>query len=162
NRPARQGEVRRTGGKRRDLLTPRFRRGHDEAGPEGDGGVRPHENSRVVRRRRGPMDRRTMSARDPDRLAKLLEFCDALPEAEVSGEPHRAFRVRGKTFAYYLNDHHGDGIVSLCAKATPQRQRDLVEAEPERYYVPAYLGPKGWVALRLDLPSVDWGEVVDL
>jgi hypothetical protein len=71
-----------------------------------------------------------------DRLTKLLGLCEALPEIDVSGDQHLAFRIRKKTFAYYLNDHHGDGIVSICCKSTTQRQQDLVSREPERYYVP--------------------------
>jgi hypothetical protein len=101
-------------------------------------------------------------SRDGERRAKLLGFCEALPEIDVSGEQHLAFRVRKRTFAYYLNDHHGDGIVSICCKADGVQQQDLVARAPERYYVPAYLGARGWVALRLDLPEVDWGEVVRL
>lgn len=99
---------------------------------------------------------------DPARLAQLLGIADALPELDVSGDQHLAFRVRKKTFAYYLDDHHGDGIVSLCAKSTPDRRDELVGRHPGRYYVPAYLGPSGWVALRLDPPAVAWGEVADL
>jgi hypothetical protein len=108
------------------------------------------------------MAAREGESRDRERLAKLLGLCEALPEIDVSGDQHRALRVRGKTFAYYLNDHHGDGIVSICCKATVPHQQDLIARDPEAYYVPAYLGPKGWVALRLDLPRIDWGEVVDL
>jgi hypothetical protein len=99
---------------------------------------------------------------DPERLAKLLSICDALPEVEASGDQHVAFRVRKKIFAYYLDDHHHDGIVSLCCKSTLERQADLVGHHPGRYYRPDYVGPKGWVALRLDLPEVDWDEVAGL
>ncbi len=100
--------------------------------------------------------------RDRDRLTKLLGFCEALPEIDISGDQHLAFRVRGKTFAYYLDDHHGDGIIALCCKATFAQQQELVARDPERYHVPAYVGAKGWVSLRLDLPRVDWDEVVEL
>ena len=96
------------------------------------------------------------------RLARLLDVCTALPEVEVSGEAHRTFRVRKKTFAYYLFDHHGDGLIALTCKAPPGEQERLVRMDPKRYFVPSYLGPRGWAALRLDLPSVDWGEVVEL
>lgn len=108
------------------------------------------------------MATRKRSLGDPERLTQLLSICEALPEIDISGDQHLALRVRGKTFAYYLDDHHGDGIVSLCCKSTPQRQRELVSRHPGKYYVPAYVGPKGWVALRLDLPFIDWDEVADL
>jgi hypothetical protein len=99
---------------------------------------------------------------DPERLSRLLAICHALPELVVSGDQHIAFRIRKKTFAYYLDDHHGDGIVSICCKSTLERQSELVGRHPERYYVPDYVGPKGWVALRLDLPEVDWEGVSSL
>jgi hypothetical protein len=99
---------------------------------------------------------------DPERLARLIDICGALPEVEASGDQHVAFKVRKRTFAYYQDDHHQDGIVSLCCKSTQDRQAELVERSPDRYFVPDYVGHKGWVALRLDLPTIDWDEVSDL
>lgn len=97
------------------------------------------------------------------RLARLSEICLALPEAtrELSGA-HATFRVRGKTFAYFLDDHHGDGIIGLTCRAPWGEPGALVAADPERFYLPAYLGPRGWVGLRLDLGEVDWDEASDL
>jgi hypothetical protein len=98
------------------------------------------------------------------RRQRLLEICSALPEAvsEVAGATHLSFRVRKKVFAYYLFDHHGDGVISLCCKAGPGEQGRLVEEDPRRFFVPAYLGPRGWVGVRLDMPRVDWGEIAYL
>ena len=79
----------------------------------------------------------------------------------VAGE-HLAFRVRKKTFAYYLFDHHGDGRIALCCKAAPGEQEMLVASDPTRFFIPAYLGPKGWVGMRLDLPDIDWEQVAYL
>ncbi len=95
-----------------------------------------------------------------DRLSKLAL---ALPEAtrELKNS-HAAFLVRKKTFAYFLNDHHGDGIVAVTCKVFPGENASLAQAQPKRYYLPAYIGPRGWVALRLDLPKIDWSEVRDL
>jgi hypothetical protein len=97
------------------------------------------------------------------RLARLTKICLALPEAkrECSGS-HAAFRVRKKVFAYFLNDHHGDGIVSVCAKVLPSDNTALIAAQPARFYMPAYIGPRGWVALRLDRGAIDWKEVAEL
>ncbi|HEX4038974.1 MAG TPA: MmcQ/YjbR family DNA-binding protein [Acidobacteriaceae bacterium] len=75
---------------------------------------------------------------------------------------HAAFTVRKKTFAYFLNNHHGDGIVSICARVFPGENRRLIAAHPRKFYLPAYIGPRGWVALRLDRGKVDWNEVRDL
>jgi predicted DNA-binding protein (MmcQ/YjbR family) len=94
------------------------------------------------------------------RLRKLSALCTKLPEVErrLSGS-HADFRVRGKVFAYFLNDHHGDGIVAVCCKAQPGENVDRASRDPKRYFLPAYIGPRGWFGLRLDLPTIDWGEV---
>jgi hypothetical protein len=99
---------------------------------------------------------------DPNRVARLLAICQSLPEVDISGDQHLALRVGKKIFAYFLDDHHGDGIVSICCKSTLERQAELVARHPKKYYVPAYVGPRGWVALRLDLAKVDWDEVAGL
>jgi hypothetical protein len=96
-------------------------------------------------------------------LSELSEICLALPEAtrELQGD-HASFRVRKKVFAYFLNNHHGDGIVSICGKALPGDNKILVASDPEKYYLPAYIGPRGWVGLRLDIGKADWEEVKEL
>jgi hypothetical protein len=93
-------------------------------------------------------------------LQRLSEICLALPEAtrEDMGD-HAAFAVRKKKFAYYLHDHHGDGIVSACFKAARGEGPFLIDSDPDRFYLPAYIGPRGWVGLRLDLGELDWAEV---
>jgi predicted DNA-binding protein (MmcQ/YjbR family) len=99
---------------------------------------------------------------DP-RLARLTKICLALPEAACeNSRSHATFRVRKKVFAYFLNDHHRDGIVSVCAKVLPGDNKALVSAQPARFYLPAYIGPRGWVALRLDRGAIDWKEVAEL
>ncbi|MGO1056841.1 MmcQ/YjbR family DNA-binding protein [Crossiella sp. CA198] len=99
---------------------------------------------------------------DDELRARLERLAGGLPEVMVEAGQHSAFRVRNKTFGYYLDDHHGDGIVALCVKAAPGAQQALVGAQPERYLVPAYLGAKGWVSLRLDLGEPDWAEIEEL
>lgn len=94
-----------------------------------------------------------------DRVAAIVAD---LPEATATGSPHLTLAVRGRTFGYFLDDHHGDGIVGVALKAAPGEQEALVGIDPGRYYVPAYLGSKGWVAVRLDVGTVDWDEVRDL
>ena len=97
------------------------------------------------------------------RLTRLSKICLALPKAtrQVRGK-HAQFCVGKKTFAYFLNDHHGDGIVSVTGKVLPGENHALAAAQPERFYLPAYVGPRGWVALRLDVGKVDWDEVAEL
>jgi phosphoribosylglycinamide formyltransferase-1 len=97
------------------------------------------------------------------RLAHLTRICMALPEtARRDSGSHAAFLVRKKIFAYFLNDHHGDGIVSVACKALPGDNTALAAAQPARFYLPAYIGPRGWIALRLDRGKVDWDEVAEL
>jgi hypothetical protein len=74
---------------------------------------------------------------------------------------HAGFQVRKKTFAYFLNDHHGGGIISGACKALPGENTALAAAQPDRFYLPAYIGPKGWATLRLDIGNVDWEEVAE-
>ncbi|MDQ2975968.1 MAG: MmcQ/YjbR family DNA-binding protein [Acidobacteriota bacterium] len=98
------------------------------------------------------------------RRTRLVEICKALPEIEVqvSGEQHLAFRIRKKIFGYYLFDHHGDGMIAFCCKSSLNDQRRLVKEDPVSFFVPPYVGPKGWVAIRLDLDEVDWDTVWEL
>ncbi len=99
---------------------------------------------------------------DP-RLTRLTKLGLAFPDTtrRVHGD-HAAFLVRKKTFAYFLDNHHGDGIVAVTCKVMPAENAALVAAQKNRFYLPAYIGPKGWVALRLDIGEIDWGEVSDL
>ena len=105
----------------------------------------------------------TKSAREDSRLIRLTRICLALPEAtrEIMGK-HAGFKVRKKTFAYFPDDHHGDGIVCVTCKVMPGDNVALSKSNPERYFVPAYVGPRGWVALRLDVGEIDWDEVTEL
>ena len=98
------------------------------------------------------------------RRERIIEICGSLPETnhEVAGAEHIAFRIRKKIFAYYLFDHHGDGIIAFCCKSSLSEQRRLVRDDSETFFVPAYLGARGWVAIRLDLHEVDWDTVSEL
>ena len=97
---------------------------------------------------------------------RLAGICEELPEVEQrpGGEHgrHVGYVIRKKTFAYFTDDHHGDGRLALSVKAPPGEQEALVGAEPERFFVPPYLGPRGWVGLYLDREPPDWDEVAEL
>lgn len=97
------------------------------------------------------------------RLIRITELALLLPEVthQVYGS-HAQFLVRKKTFAYYLDNHHGDGIVGLTCKVLPGDNTALVDAQPRRSYLPAYLASRGWIALRLDVGKIDWAEVKEL
>ena len=104
-----------------------------------------------------------MKNADDPRLARVSGICLALPEStRTDMGQHAAFAVRKKKFVYFLNDHHGDGIVSVCAKALPGENNALAAAHPRKFYLPAYVASRGWVGLRLDRGKIDWDEVQDL
>jgi len=104
-----------------------------------------------------------VKAAQDERLTRLSAICLALPEvSRAIRSSHASFAVRRKGFAYFLNDHHGDGIVSVCTRAFPGENKRLVTSHPMKFYLPAYIGPRGWVGLRLDRGKTDWNEVRDL
>jgi hypothetical protein len=102
-------------------------------------------------------------SKEDERLTRFTKICLGFPQAtrEICGS-HSSFRVKKKTFAYFLNDHHGDGIVGVLSKVLPGDNAALIKADPKRFYMPAYVGPRGWVGLRLDVGRVNWGEVEEL
>ena len=100
---------------------------------------------------------------EDERLRRVTEIALALPgaEREMMGV-HAGFKVKKKTFAYFLKDHHGDGIVGVTCKVLPGENTALIAANPKRFYMPAYVGPRGWVGLRLDVGRVSWMEVGEI
>jgi hypothetical protein len=105
----------------------------------------------------------TKTSTSNPRLTALTKLALALPEAkrELHGS-HASFLVRKRTFAYFLHNHHGDGIVAVACKVLPGENAALATAQPKRYYLPAYIGPRGWAAFRLDAGKIDWDEVGEL
>ena len=88
-------------------------------------------------------------------LDHLRAICLALPEAiERRTWDCETFRVREKIFAM-----HVDG--AFWCKAPKGVQQLLVEADPERFFRPPYMGPKGWIGVRL-APAPDWTEIADI
>ena len=84
----------------------------------------------------------------------MRAICLALPEATERiawGTP--TFRVRGKLFAMFANDHHGDGRIALWCNAPRGAQEVLAGSEPARYFRPPYVGPRGWIGVVLDANS---------
>jgi hypothetical protein len=92
----------------------------------------------------------------------VREVCLSFPEAEeyVShGSPN--FRVRGRTFATYVVNHHGDGRVALWLNAPDGAQEQRVRDEPGQFFVPPYVGPRGWLGVHLD-KGLSWQRIAAL
>lgn len=104
----------------------------------------------------------TADTRPDALLERLRNLALELPESyEKQSHGTPAFGVEGgKMFAYFQQNHHGDGITAVLVKTGgEEEQAMLIESDPELYYRPAYLGPSGWVGIRLDRPPVDWEHV---
>ena len=94
-------------------------------------------------------------------VERLRAICLALPEAaerETWGEA--TFRVHEKIFAM-AGDGNGKGRLAMSCKARPGLQAALVGADPKRFFVPPYVGPKGWIGIYLG-EETDWNELADL
>ncbi|MEX0761365.1 MAG: MmcQ/YjbR family DNA-binding protein [Dehalococcoidia bacterium] len=98
----------------------------------------------------------------PDHLERLREICLALPESTEKvawGDP--TWRVRSRIFAMQKGNHDG-GRPSVWLKAEDGAQAVLVGSNPEQFFVPPYVGNKGWVGVYMDGRAIDWDEVGDL
>lgn len=94
-----------------------------------------------------------------NQLERIKRICAGFPEVDVKTGEHHTFMVRGKKFAYYLVDHHGDGRVALQCKAERGVNEALVATDSGRFFLPPYMAHHGWMALYLDLGPVDWDEI---
>jgi len=85
-------------------------------------------------------------------LERIRELCGALPEvSERLSHGAPTFFVRGKrSFLMVMTNHHGDGRFALWCAAPEGMQNALVESDPERFFVPPYVGHRGWLGVRLD------------
>jgi hypothetical protein len=96
-------------------------------------------------------------------LARIREICLGLPEtSERLSHGAPTFFVRGKrAFLMVLTNVHGDGRFALWCAAPDGMQRMLVEADPERFFAPPYVGHRGWLGVRLDR-GLDWNELAGI
>ena len=91
----------------------------------------------------------------------VRDIMASLPETEEfisHGSP--TFRVRGKIFAAYTINHHGDGRVALVLIAPRGAQAVFTKMKPEAYFVPPYVGPKGWLGIELD-KGLSWETICE-
>lgn len=93
-------------------------------------------------------------------VGRLREICLALPEtSERLSHGAPTFFIRGKrSFLMVLTDHHGDGRFAIWCAAPAGVQGMLVENDPDKFFVPPYVGHRGWLGVRLDR-GLDWDEL---
>ena len=93
----------------------------------------------------------------------VREVCLWLPESEeylLHGSPN--FRVqKGKTYAVYVVNHHGDGRIALWLNAPAGAQEHHVREDPRCFFVPPYVGPRGWLGVHLD-KGLSWKRIATL
>ncbi|MBY6129232.1 phosphoribosylglycinamide formyltransferase [Qipengyuania aquimaris] len=100
-------------------------------------------------------------------LSKVRELALALPqchERESHGSPgwRAGSEKSGKYFAYFNDQHHGSEHVAVLVKTGSMDELlDLVEAQPQAYFKPAYYGASGWIGVILNRPGLDWDHVAD-
>jgi hypothetical protein len=97
-----------------------------------------------------------------DPLTRLRAICMALPEAterNSHGEP-AWFAGTGRQFVSFADHHHDDRLAFWCA-APPGQQEAMLAENPEQFYVPPYVGVRGWLGVRLDVPT-DWQLMAEL
>ena len=101
-------------------------------------------------------------AKRGDPLERLRRIIASLPEtSEKLSHGVPTFWGGKKTFASFALNHHGDGRVALSRKVPPGMQEALVDSDPESFFVPPYVGPSGWVGIRLDR-KLSWDVIAGL
>lgn len=92
-------------------------------------------------------------------VRKICLHFSETEEVESHGAPE--FKVRGKSFATFSLNHHGDGRVALIVNGSPETQAMLVESAPKIFFVPPYVGHKGWYGIDL-AQGMRWDRVAEL
>src|SRR6266516_5123059 len=101
--------------------------------------------------KRKPKEKERKSDIGGEHLQRVRRICAAMPESTEKlshGEP--TFFVRKKVFAMCSNNHHNDGHVAVLLPAAIGVQAALIEANPVKFYRPAYVGVRGWIGIELD------------
>lgn len=92
------------------------------------------------------------------RVASIIAGIDGASATPVMGR-FLKLETGGKGFGWFMDDHHGDGRVTVECKSTFERREPWIAADPTHAYVPKYGDHRGWVGYWLDLPHIDWRQV---
>ncbi|MDX2043913.1 MAG: MmcQ/YjbR family DNA-binding protein [Acidobacteriota bacterium] len=86
-----------------------------------------------------------------DHLERVRKFCLALPEVEEKlSHDAPTFFVKKKVFVMFADNHHNDGRIAIWCAASAEIQQALIEAEPDKFFRPPYVGVRGWIGINLD------------
>ncbi len=91
------------------------------------------------------------AAAGEEHIRRVRRLCTALPqtiEKLSHGEP--TFFVGKKVFAMFANNHHNDGHIAVYLPVPPGLQATLLKTEPRKFFMPPYVGVRGWVGVELD------------
>jgi predicted DNA-binding protein (MmcQ/YjbR family) len=117
------------------------------------------EKARASGRRAAPVKSRKKKLSSARQRARVVRIIECLPEAAaVARNTHLSLEVRKKRFGYFLDDHHADGRIAVCCKASADLRDVLQQTAPSLFHIPKYVGSKGWIGLWLD-GEVDWSVV---
>lgn len=101
-------------------------------------------------------------AKTRDAITRVRDIIGQWPEtSEKLSHGAPTFWGGRKTFATVADNHHGDGRLAVWIKSNADTQEDLVAMDPKTFYIPPYVGPSGWIGMRLD-KRPDWELVESL
>ncbi len=89
-----------------------------------------------------------------EHIRRVRRICSALPQTTEKlshGEP--TFFAGKKVYAMFANNHHNDGHVAVWIPVPPGLQATLLKTEPEKFFMPPYVGVRGWVGVELGAVS---------
>ena len=95
-------------------------------------------------------------------LEKVRAICMSLPDAYEKISHGAPWFFAKKGFVAFAEDHHGDGRIGIWVRAAEGAAGMMVESDPDRFYVPPYVGPSGWVGVRLNRKKTNWDEVREI
>lgn len=96
---------------------------------------------------------------DPATTERVRALCLRLPAVIERPSQGEAAWFAGRRQFLTMADHHHDDRLALWCAAPPGAQEALLQAAPDRFFRPPYVGHRGWIGVFLDVPDVDWGEV---
>jgi hypothetical protein len=103
-----------------------------------------------------PMQKATPLPAGEEHIGRVRRICLALPQTtEKLSHSAPTFFVAKKVYAMFVNNHHNDGHLAVWIPVAPGLQATLLKTEPHKFFMPPYVGVRGWVGVELDAVSDD-------